>query len=202
MLSQATAPAAPQIQIWSIDRLAFYARNPRKNDAVVDRMCSSIREFGFKIPVLARSSGELVDGHLRLKAAKKLRISEVPVILCDEWTEAQVKAFRLMVNRSVTWADWDEELLALELQELNEADFDLSLTGFDPKELDDLLLDPGDDDKANATPPLPENPVSRLGDLWQCGQRPMRGCHQPGGCCAPPGRSEAGTSRLRSAIWD
>jgi hypothetical protein len=103
------SPQPLQIQIWSIDRLVFYARNPRKNDAVVDRMCSSIREFGFKIPVLARSDAEVVDGHLRLKAAKKLRITEVPVILCDEWTPAQVKAFRLMVNRSVAWAEWDEE---------------------------------------------------------------------------------------------
>ncbi len=91
-----------QIQIWPIDKLVFYARNPRKSDAAVDRMCSSIREFGFKIPVLGRSNGEVVDGHLRLKAARKLGITGVPVILCDEWTEAQVKAFRLMVNRSVT----------------------------------------------------------------------------------------------------
>src|SRR5438874_13369105 len=113
-------------------------------------MCASIREFGFKIPVLARSDGEVVDGHLRLKAAKKLRITEVPVILCDEWTPAQVKTFRLMVNRSVAWADWDEELLALELQELNELDVDLSLTGFEPKELDDLLVPAEDDEKANA----------------------------------------------------
>jgi DNA modification methylase len=165
-----TVSAQPlQIQIWPIDRLVLYARNPRKNDAVVDRMCSSIREFGFKIPVLARSDGEVVDGHLRIKAARKLRITEVPVILCDEWTPAQVKAFRLMVNRSVTWASWDDELLALELQELNEADFDLSLTGFDPGEIDALLIAPEDDEKANAAPPLPENPVSRSGDLWLCG---------------------------------
>ncbi len=75
-----------------------------------------------------------------------LDIAELPVILCDE------------------------ELLALELQELNEADFDLSLTGFEPKEIDDLLLAPEDDDAANATPPLPDNPVSRLGDLWLCGR--------------------------------
>ena len=95
MLSQETAAQTPQTQIWPIDRLVFYARNPRKNDAAVDRMCGSIREFGFKIPVLARSDGEVVDGHLRLKAARKLGITEVPVILCDEWTEAQVKAFRL-----------------------------------------------------------------------------------------------------------
>src|SRR5689334_12825829 len=136
-----TSPQPLQIQIWSIDRLIFYARNPRKNDAAVDRMCSSIREFGFKIPVLARSDGEVVDGHLRLKAARKLGIAEIPVILCDEWTDAQVKAFRLMVNRSVTWADWDEELLALELQELNTAEFDLSLTGFDENELSRILAD-------------------------------------------------------------
>lgn len=79
-------------------------------------MCASIREFGFTIPCLVRSNGEVVDGHLRLKAARKLGIAEIPVILCDEWTPAQVKAFRLMVNRSVTWADWDEGLLAQELQ--------------------------------------------------------------------------------------
>src|ERR1035438_1671138 len=175
MLSQAAAPQTLQSQFWSIDRFVFYARNPRKNEAVVDRMCSSIREFGFKIPVLARSDGNVVDGHLRLKAARKLGswpggdITSIPVILCDEWSEAQVKAFRLLVNRSATWAAWDEDLLTLELQELNEAEFDLSLTGFDPKELDDLLIAPEEDERDNATPPLPENPVSRLGDLWICG---------------------------------
>jgi len=170
------SPQLLVIVFWPIDRFIFYARNPRKNDAAVDRMCASIREFGFKIPCLARSDGTLVDGHLKIKAARKLGswpggdTTCIPVILCEEWTEAQVKAFRLMVNRSVTWADWDDELLALELQELNEADFDLSLTGFDPKEIDDLLLLPEDDDQANAVPPVPENPVSRRGDLWICGK--------------------------------
>jgi hypothetical protein len=131
-------------------------------------MCDSIRQFGFKIPCLVRSDGEIVDGHLRLKAAGKLGIAEIPVILCDEWTPAQVKAFRLMVNRSVAWADWDETALALELQEIQEADFDLSLTGFEPGEIDGLLA-LEDDDKANAAPPLPETPISRLGDLWELG---------------------------------
>src|SRR6202046_781805 len=82
-----------EIQIWSVDRLIEYARNPRKNDSAVDRMCASIREFGFKIPILARSDGEVVDGHLRLKAARKLGVTDVPAMLCDEWTPAQVKAF-------------------------------------------------------------------------------------------------------------
>ena len=127
------------VEMWPIERLIPYARNPRKNDAAVDRMAASIREFGFKVPILARSSGEVVDGHLRLKAARKLSMTEVPVILCDEWTEAQVKAFRLMVNRSVGWAEWDEELLGLELLELKGLDFDLDLTGFNSDELDRYL---------------------------------------------------------------
>jgi ParB-like chromosome segregation protein Spo0J len=98
-------------------------------------MCSSIREFGFKIPVLARSDGEVVDGHLRIKAARKLRMTEIPELLCDEWSPAQVKAFRLMVNRSVSWASWDDELLKLELEELNAADFDLSSPALIPARL-------------------------------------------------------------------
>ena len=129
MLSQETT--APTLKFRSGPSTGWFSTPaiPRKNDAAVDRMCGSIREFGFKIPVLARSDGEVVDGHLRLKAARKLGswpggdTTAIPVILCDEWTPAQVKAFRLMVNRSVTWADWDEELLALELQELNAVGF-------------------------------------------------------------------------------
>jgi len=166
-----TSPAL-EVQIWPIDRLVLYARNPRKNDAVVDRMCSSIREFGFKIPVLARSDGEVVDGHLRIKAARKLRIGEIPVILCDEWSEQQVKAFRLRVNRSVNWAQWDDELLALELQELSEADFDVSLTGFEDAELARLLA-AGDAIEGltdeDAVPEVPETPIARPGNLWELG---------------------------------
>src|ERR1019366_4590677 len=158
-----------KIEIWSIEKLVFYARNPRKNDAAVDRMCASIREFGFKVPVLARSDGEVVDGHLRLKAAKKLGIAEVPVILCDEWTPAQVN--RLMVNRSVARADWDEDLLSLELIDLKLLDFDLSLTGFADGELAELLVQEQVDGLTDedAVPELPEKPTSRLGDLWILG---------------------------------
>src|SRR5258708_4132605 len=159
--------APMNIQIWPIDKLVAYARNPRKNDTAVDRMCGSIREFGFKIPCLVRGDGELIDGHLRLKAARKLGITEIPVILCDEWTPAQVKAFRILVNRSATWADWDEELLAVELSDLQKFDFDLNLTGFDAKELDDFLLH--DPPNVDAAPPLPAVAVTRQGDLWLCG---------------------------------
>jgi len=177
-----TQPLAQNIELWPIDKLIFYVRNPRKNDAVVDRMCSSIREFGFKIPVLARSDGTVVDGHLRIKAARKLGswpggdTTCIPVILCDEWTDAQVKAFRLMVNRSVTWADWDEDLLALELQELKEADFDLTITGFEDEELARLLADQDatagltDED---AVPELPKTPVCVTADVWILGNHKL-----------------------------
>ncbi len=85
--------------------LVPYARNPRKNDAVVDQMAASIREFGFKVPILALSDRTIADGHLRLKAAQKLKIVTVPVILGGEWTPAQVKAFRLMANKTVAWTN-------------------------------------------------------------------------------------------------
>ena len=94
-----------QIVYWPISKLIRYVRNPRKNDAVVDRICASIREYGFVVPILAKADGTVIDGDLRLKGAIKEGMAEVPVIVCDGWTEAQVKAFRLMVNRSVTWAE-------------------------------------------------------------------------------------------------
>ena len=156
-----------EIQIWPIDKLAPYARNPRKNDGAVDQMCGALREFGFKIPCLVRSDGEVIDGHLRLKAARKLGVKEIPVILCDEWSPAQVKAFRLMVNRSATWADWDEDLLAIELMDLRTDNYDLALTGFDTREIDAYMLSDVPDE--DAVPPVPINPVSCIGDLWACG---------------------------------
>jgi len=124
-----------KVESWPIDKLIPYARNPRKNDAQVERMVSAIKEFGFRIPVVARSDGSVVDGHLRLKAAQQLGMKEVPVALADELNEAQVKAFRLLANKSANWAEWDDELLRLELEELKGMDFDLELTGFDLGEL-------------------------------------------------------------------
>ncbi len=114
-----------------------YERNPRKNDSAVEKIRASIREYGFTVPMLARSTGEVIDGHLRLKGATAEHkadpktLQEIPTILCDNWTPAQVKAFRLMVNRSVTWADWDLDALRLEFDDLKALDFDLSKTGFE-----------------------------------------------------------------------
>ena len=159
------------VEQWPIDRLIEYARNPRKNDAVVDQMAGAIREFGFRIPIVAKSDGSVVDGHLRLKAARKLGLTEVPVALADELTDAQIKAFRLLANRSANWAEWDTELLRLELGELNVLGFDLTLTGFGEIELGSLLADKteGLTDPDDA-PAVPEHPVSQTGDLWLLGR--------------------------------
>ena len=161
---------APIIVTRPVSSLIPYARNPRKNDAVVDQMVASIREFGFKIPVLAKSDGSVIDGHLRLKAAQRLGMEAVPTILCDEWTEAQVKAFRLLVNRSANWAEWDEELLKLELADLKAWNYNLELTGFDSKEVEELLRPTFDDEAENAVIEPPENPITQPGDVWILGQ--------------------------------
>jgi hypothetical protein len=136
--------------------------------------------------LLARSDGEVVDGHLRSKAARKLGIDEIPVILCYEWKPAQVKAFGLLVNRSVTWAAWDEELLALELQELSEADFDLGLTGFNPGEIDGLLAIPDEEGQRDTTGSGASSLPSRRPVSVRTTPSALRGCHQPGGGSTAP----------------
>ena len=195
-----------QIETWPITRFVPYARNPRKNDAVIDRMVGSIKEFGFKIPILARSDGVIVDGHLRLKAAERLAIAELPVILCDEWTEPQVKAFRLIANRSVAWAEWDEELLKLEFEELAGLDFDLELTGFDKAELD-KFLGAGIDGNAGLVDPdmMPEpldTAITQTGELWILGEhRLLCGNSQArGGSRSSPRRCEDPDCQYRSAL--
>jgi hypothetical protein len=105
---------------------------------------------------------------LRVKAARKLGMTTIPVVFCDGWTEAQVKGFRLLVNRSATWATWADELVALELADLDAVDFDLGLTGFDPFEIDEFLFPDAADSSVEETPELPKTVVSRLGHLWVC----------------------------------
>ena len=157
-----------KIEYWDIEKLIPYSRNPRRNDEAVPRMAGLIREFGFRVPVIIRSTGEVIDGHLRLKAAWSLGMTQVPVVIADDWSEAQVKAFRLAVNRSAEWAQWDDDLLKLELDDLKLADFDLDLIGFDIAELDaggtEGLTDPDE------VPEVQEKPVSRQGDIWLLGK--------------------------------
>lgn len=131
----------PQLEEWKVSDLIEYARNPRKNDHAVDKVAAAIREFGFRVPILAKSDKTVVDGHLRLKAAKKLGLETVPVMLCDDMTDAQIKAFRISVNRVAEFAEWDDEMLRVEFAELEGLGFDLGLTGFELDEIDALRFD-------------------------------------------------------------
>lgn len=165
---------ANKLQVITVktDSLIEYVRNPRNNDAVVDKMVACIREFGFRIPIVAKSDGMVVDGHLRLKAARKLGLEEVPVVVADDLSEAQIKAFRLIANQSANWAEWDEELLKLELEELKDLHFDLTLTGFDLDEIESKLKEdeeseaPNNDEFEQEDLPV----ISKYGDLWILGE--------------------------------
>ena len=161
-----------QIEYRPVASLIAYARNPRKNDHAVEQMAGAIREFGFRIPIVAKSSGDVVDGHLRLKAALLLGMETVPVLLADDLTPSQIKAFRLLANRSATWADWDDELLGLELAELQEAGFNLELTGFSEDEWNELI--DADDNTGltddDAVPEVTESAISKPGDVWLLGE--------------------------------
>lgn len=148
--SSAEATFEMNIEQWPIGNLIPYAKNPRKNDHAVAAIAGAIREFGFRVPVIARSDGTVVDGHLRLKAALKLGLKEVPVILADDLTDLQIKAFRISVNKMADLATWDNDLLKVEIATLQEENFDALLTGFSDEEMQALLSD------VEFTPNLPD----------------------------------------------
>lgn len=146
-----------QIENWDIAKLLPYAGNPRKNDLAVQKMAEAIKAYGFRVPVLARSTGEVVDGHLRIKAARHAGMTELPVIVCDDMTDQQIKGFRISVNRMAELAEWDLDLLKIEIQALKEMDFDLDLTGFTEIDLEKLLtiddlINRSGDNKSGASP--------------------------------------------------
>ena len=160
-----------KIEYWPTESLIDYAKNPRKNDHAIDRMAAAIKEFGFRVPILAKSDKLVVDGHLRLKAAKKLSLKEVPVMLADDMSETQIKAFRLSVNRVAEIAEWDLDLLKLELMDLNLEGFDLSLIGFDDDLLANMLKEETEGlTDEDAVPDVPDDPVTVLGDVWVLGK--------------------------------
>ena len=117
-----------QIITKKLSDLRPYARNPRKNDQAVDAVANSIREFGFKVPIVIDKNGEIIAGHTRYKAAKKMKLEEIPCIIADDLTEEQIKAFRLADNKVGELADWDFDLLSDELDGI--LDIDMEQFGF------------------------------------------------------------------------
>ena len=149
-----------------------YVRNPRKNTDAVAKVAASIREFGFRQPIVCDADMVVIAGHTRLQAAQSLGLKTVPVHIARGLSAAQVTAYRLADNRTGQDATWDSDLLTTELTALVGLDFDLALTGFNPDELDALLNPPGILDGANldAVPEPPKTPVTKVGDVIVLGQ--------------------------------
>jgi ParB-like chromosome segregation protein Spo0J len=165
--------AGIKIETTPIDKLVPYVNNARTHSPEqVDQIAASIKEFGFNNPVLIDKKNGIIAGHGRVMAARKLELKEVPTVRLEHLTESQKKAFILADNKIAMNAGWDDELLALELKDLDDVMFDLNLTGFDGKELDELIQpEPvaGLTDE-DAVGEVPETPVTVLGDLWILGR--------------------------------
>ena len=121
-----------EIEEIPVDELFGYIRNPRRNDSAVNYVANSIKEFGFKQPIVIDANNEIVAGHTRLKAAIKLKMKTVPCVRADDLTEEQIKAYRIADNRTAEFATWDTEKLAVEKRELETMNFDMAMFGFSP----------------------------------------------------------------------
>ena len=151
-----------------VEELIPYVNNPRDNSAAVDAVASSIAEFGFKVPIIVDRNNVVVTGHTRLQAAKKLGLAEVPVLMADDLSDAQVKAFRIADNKVSELASWNEELLEAELAAIKDTGgIDMGEFGFTEDELGAI------DDVEEDTPPEVEevaDPITKPGDLYQLGR--------------------------------
>lgn len=161
-----------EMQLVDINKLIPYVNNARTHNAQqINKLRSSLREFGFINPVITDRDFNVIAGHGRIMAAKEEGISEVPCVFVDYLTEAQKKAYILADNRMAMDAGWDEELLKVEIEALQAEDFDLSLTGFDESELAGFFdtADDAKDDDFDVDKELEKPPVTKSGDLWLLG---------------------------------
>ena len=159
-----------RIELWLIEKLVPFARNPRTHsEAQINQIAASIAEFGFNNPILVDTKAGIIAGHGRLLAARKLGLTEVPVIVLDHLSEAQKRAYIIADNQLALNAGWDDDLLRSELAALQQEDFNLDLIGLDDRELSRLLADQDAADQADAVPDVPATPVTVSGDLWLLG---------------------------------
>ena len=163
-----------KIEQMNIADVKPYERNPRINDNAVEAVAESIKAFGWQAPVVVDKDNVIICGHTRMLSAKYLGLDTVPVHVAKDLTPEQVKAYRIADNKTGEIAEWDYDLLPLELADLQLANFDLSLLGFDTEELNTLLngentITDGETDP-NAVPEVPEEPVSKPGEIYQLGE--------------------------------
>lgn len=161
-----------KIEMWKTSDITPYANNPRINDAAVDAVAASIREFGFRQPIVVDIDGVIICGHTRYKAAQKLGLQKVPVHVAKDLTPEQIRAYRIADNKTAELAEWNFDLLPIELSQLGESGFDLQLLGFDSDELA-RLLDPGVQEglcDPDDVPAPPDEAITKPGDLWIMGE--------------------------------
>lgn len=160
-----------KVSLRALSDVLPYEQNPRINDDAVEAVMASIREFGFRQPIVVDSGGVIICGHTRYKAAQRMGLAKVPVHVATDLTKAQIKAYRIADNQTGALAEWDESLLQLELTELQALNFDLDLLGFAGDELAQALhagLQPGQCDPDDVPAP-PDKAITQPGDLWQLG---------------------------------
>jgi len=155
-----------EVKIVSIASISPYEKNPRKNENAVDKVAASIKEFGFKQPIVIDKNRVIIAGHTRYKAALKLGYTEIPVVVADDLTDAQAKAYRLADNKMAEFSEWDLSLIAEELADLSQYDFDMSQFGFDEFHAE-IQEDNFDVDTAYQEI---EEPVTNPGDIWELGK--------------------------------
>lgn len=163
---------AERIELWSVDKLVPYDKNPRTHSAEqIAQIAASIVEFGFLNPILVDATSGIIAGHGRLQAAKQIGLAQVPVVALDHLTDVQKRAYVIADNKLALNAGWDDELLRAEMTALEEEGFDLPVMGFSDDELSELLADPdaaGNTDE-DAVPEVPIEPVTKLGDVYLLG---------------------------------
>jgi DNA modification methylase len=163
--------SADKIERWPIDKLIPHARNARTHtEAQVDQIAASIHEWGWTTPVLITEQGMIIAGHGRARAARKLGLAEVPVMVANGWTKAQIQAYAIADNKLAMSAGWDEAILALELGELQDLGFEVDLVGFSASEIAALCPDQVGLTDPDAIPDVPVEAVSQLGDVWLLGR--------------------------------
>ena len=166
-----------KIENLDINKIKPYSNNPRKNKASIDKVATSIEEFGFRQPIVVDENLIILAGHTRLDASKKIGLKLVPVHIAKDLTEAQKKAFRIMDNKSSEDSSWDKDLLNLEIKDLIADDYDLNMTGFSNEEIEELsvisesiLKGKTDED---SIPEPPKEPKSKLGDIYELGHHTL-----------------------------
>jgi len=158
------------VELWPLDRIRPYEGNPRLNENTVESVANSIKEFGFRQPIVVDADGVIIAGHTRFKAAHLLGLAEVPVHVAEGLSPEQVRAYRLADNATGEQAEWDFELLPIELSELAAADYDLGLTGFDAETLAGLLTESevADESEATGTDPGEDRYREQYGVIVVC----------------------------------